>query len=122
MHSKSFTVDNQVSIVAPEHRRRHFRPMRILRSPIRRHGHRTGRGGGLGAFDQYRNSEHAYPVGTLMALAPAALEKLRGTWPTRCASRRRRSRRGPEELALAESLRAKAVRSARDGEGHSRFS
>jgi cardiolipin synthase C len=81
MHSKSFTVDNEVSIVGG----RNIGDEYFDADPSVAFSDLDAMAIGpvvpevSGAFDQYWNSAPAFPVGTLMAAAPAgALDKLRG--------------------------------------------
>ncbi len=82
MHSKSFTVDNQVSIVGGRNiGDEYFQAdpnLAFTDVDVMAIGPVVAEVSG--AFDEYWNSRHARPVATLMPPAPAgALEKLRGT-------------------------------------------
>ena len=113
MHSKSFTVDNQVSILGG----RNIGDEYFQADPNLSFTDLDCMTIGpvvaeiSGAFDEYWNSKHAYPVGTLMPPAPAgALEKMRGTLAD--VFRQQTTSVYVEALknsALAESVKAKTV-------------
>ena len=114
MHSKSFTVDNQVSIVGGRNiGDEYFQAdpnLAFTDVDVMAIGPVVAEVSG--AFDEYWNSRHARPVATLMPPAPAgALEKLRGTLAD--ASRQHAASAYVEALnasALAQSLRERTLR------------
>ena len=114
MHSKSFTVDGQVSVVGGRNiGDEYFQAdpnLAFTDVDVMAIGPVVAEVSA--AFDEYWNSRHARPVGTLMPPAPAgALEKLRGVLAD--ASRQPAAAAYVEALnasALAQSLRERTFR------------